>query len=752
MVTGPELLAGLLFTASGVGGLALAYLGYSRTHQASIPFALTSFGAGVWGILYGPIMLTHNLPVLGVLYAVMAVAQVLLIASYFWFIVVYVGREDWLTLRRKTGFWAVAGLLAVVTSLGRLDSFVGADVAFVQMNGFSLPVLDFQLSNLFFLIWAFSTAIIGLVILFRFLIAERNMYRKQTAIILGAFLFPAVGATSFPLGLTPHPSLDPTLLFYDAEVALIAVALFRYEFLDVEPLAPDVVLNEVEDPVLILDDDDRLVDYNPAATALVGDVSRGTPTDEVLPGIVEAAMAGDEYSGAEDDDGTPAEVYDLNRAPIRDRYGRERGCVIVLRDITVQKQRERTLDNLQSANQQFLGADSKQEVMDTVIDTAVDALSYPYSGIMAHDEDTNQPEPGALADPLRDAFQASDRGLPVVPESADSDVWEVFESGTPQLGQPMTPSTETDIPVDIGGSLLLPLGDHGVLGISAGPDHEQFSSDDRRFARILSSATEAALDRLEKEQQLRESRELLERRSEQVEFFNGVLRHDLLNAMTVISAHLETLETHVGDDGTEHLDVVSNWTEDITDLTKRVRAVNKAISGEDEPALEPVDIASAVETKAHKLSQGYENTTVHVDVTSVQVSADEFLPAVVENVLRNAVDHNDTDNPVIRVEIVAEGGSVELRVIDNGPGVPDEMKDKIFQESVTSDDSGTVGFGLHFVRVMMERYDGDVWFEDRADGQRGAVAVLQFNHAEQDWRESVDSHVEHGSPADSSSD
>ena len=56
---------------------------------------------------------------------------------------------------------------------------------------------------------------------------------------------------------------------------------------------------------------------------------------------------------------------------------------------------------------------------------------------------------------------------------------------------------------------------------------------------------------------------------------------------------------------------------------------------------------------------------------------------------------------------------------------------------MTSEGTGSVGFGLHFVRVMMDRYDGDAWFEDREDGQRGAVAVLQFKLAEQNWYDPV---------------
>lgn len=52
------------------------------------------------------------------------------------------------------------------------------------------------------------------------------------------------------------------------------------------------------------------------------------------------------------------------------------------------------------------------------------------------------------------------------------------------------------------------------------------------------------------------------------------------------------------------------------------------------------------------------------------------------------------------------------------------MKSQVFDRNVTSETSGSVGFGLYFVHVMMEQFGGTVWFED-AD-PRGTVAVLTF--------------------------
>ncbi|MBX0302649.1 ATP-binding protein [Haloarcula salinisoli] len=93
----------------------------------------------------------------------------------------------------------------------------------------------------------------------------------------------------------------------------------------------------------------------------------------------------------------------------------------------------------------------------------------------------------------------------------------------------------------------------------------------------------------------------------------------------------------------------------------------------------------------------------------------------------NALEHNDTDQPWVRVTARAEPDTVVVRVADDGPGIPEKFRGEVFSPGVTADESGTIGFGLYFVKVMMEEYGGHVRFE--ANEPRGTVAVLTFEQA-----------------------
>lgn len=623
------------------------------------------------------------------------------------------------------------------------------------VNGLTLPVAN-RTAPLYFLTVAVAypgvIAYVGL--LGKFLVSQRNVYRRQTAIILGAVLLTAIGSVVFRIGLGPHPGLDLTPVFYAVEAVTIAGVLFHYDFLDVEPLAPDIVIQEMEDPVLFYDDSETLLHSNPAAAALFGDEDpTGGDVATILPGLYEA-LARETTFEHENEGGDSVAVYDLNQTPIYDQYDRERGSVVVFRDVSIQKQREKILDELQSVNQRFLAAETRNEVAAIAVEAAERVLGYPYSGAMLYEADEDVLRMAAVADPLFDIF----RDINVAPPSrevtridseettsfpairrGENDPWQVFESGEPMLGDPTTFEGDQSVPVSLGRSCLFPLGEHGILGISSGPDHDAFTDDDRQFVRALASATENALDRVKKERELRESRTQLEQRKEQIEFFNSVLRHDLLNGMTVVQGHAERLSDHVDETGAGYLETITEYSDDIVTLTQKVRSVIKEVTDQTDPDLQIVDLSDAIKQKVEKHRRSHEQTTIKVAIDDeLRVIGDDLLPEVIENLILNAIEHNDTDAPLVTIQAVRREDAIHVRIADNGPGIPDDMKNIVFDERVTGNESGSIGFGLYFVKFMMERYGGSVWFEDghekaapsrtanELDEPDGAVAVLSF--------------------------
>jgi signal transduction histidine kinase len=74
---------------------------------------------------------------------------------------------------------------------------------------------------------------------------------------------------------------------------------------------------------------------------------------------------------------------------------------------------------------------------------------------------------------------------------------------------------------------------------------------------------------------------------------------------------------------------------------------------------------------------------------------------------------------------VDEGeGVAEVRVADNGPGIPEDQRDEVFGKGEKGLDSPGAGIGLYLVRSLVEIYGGDVWVEDNEP--KGAVFVVRL--------------------------
>ena len=115
-------------------------------------------------------------------------------------------------------------------------------------------------------------------------------------------------------------------------------------------------------------------------------------------------------------------------------------------------------------------------------------------------------------------------------------------------------------------------------------------------------------------------------------------------------------------------------------------------------------------------------------MASFQVYGDRvLLKEALRNLTENAVKFNPRPNPIVELSARGWGGMLEIRVKDNGPGIPSEEKEKLFQKFYQVEDSFTGqvegwGLGLAFVKRVVEAHGGTVGLESRLEG--GSVFCL----------------------------
>lgn len=218
----------------------------------------------------------------------------------------------------------------------------------------------------------------------------------------------------------------------------------------------------------------------------------------------------------------------------------------------------------------------------------------------------------------------------------------------------------------------------------------------------------------------------LERVNEELEMLNRVVRHDIRNDMAVILAWAELLEDHVDDAGMDHLEKILTSGEHIVELTDIARDYVETLTSDEEIDLKPTPLRKKLTNEITIRREAHPDAEISVDeqIPDVDVRANEMLSSVFRNLLNNAVQHNDKDSPVVEVSCELRDDTVEVRIADNGPGIPDERKDTIFGKGEQGIDSPGTGIGLYLVYTLVTEYGGEVWVED--NDPTGAVFVVQL--------------------------
>ena len=101
------------------------------------------------------------------------------------------------------------------------------------------------------------------------------------------------------------------------------------------------------------------------------------------------------------------------------------------------------------------------------------------------------------------------------------------------------------------------------------------------------------------------------------------------------------------------------------------------------------------------------------------------LALVFANLVENAAAAMDGQG-VITIQGSQAGSWVEVRVTDNGPGVPPELHERIFDFNFSGRKvhAGKLGFGLWWVKTLMARFGGSVTVD--SDGRHGATFILRL--------------------------
>lgn len=226
--------------------------------------------------------------------------------------------------------------------------------------------------------------------------------------------------------------------------------------------------------------------------------------------------------------------------------------------------------------------------------------------------------------------------------------------------------------------------------------------------------------------------------------FISTVSHELRTPLTSIRASLGLITGNVVGEVPEQMqslvDIAYKNSDRLTRLVNDLLDMEKIESSKLNMSLGPVVLMPLLEQTLEENKSYGEQLNVRFELTGsmpdIVVRADSGrLMQVVTNLLSNAAKFSPNDD-VVRVDVARMNEMVRITVSDNGPGIPDEFKENVFEKFAQADSSDTrqiggSGLGMSISKALMERMHGSIGFE--SDLGKGTVFYVDIP----EWRENL---------------
>ena len=200
----------------------------------------------------------------------------------------------------------------------------------------------------------------------------------------------------------------------------------------------------------------------------------------------------------------------------------------------------------------------------------------------------------------------------------------------------------------------------------------------------------------------------------------SLVSHDLRSPLTVVRGYLDILDRPISDEKRKGaIDSARKAAQRMEGLLDDLLHATRAERVFAPRVMRPVDLPALVEGITASLAMAAGQTIVTALEPGVAVLGDPVrLEQAIANLVGNAIKHGP-DPGEIRVTIRSRDGRVAVRVSDDGDGIPEDMREKVFERGArTAASHGTpgLGLGLYIVRVVAEAHGGSAFVDAESDG------------------------------------
>jgi len=215
-------------------------------------------------------------------------------------------------------------------------------------------------------------------------------------------------------------------------------------------------------------------------------------------------------------------------------------------------------------------------------------------------------------------------------------------------------------------------------------------------------------------------REQLEELNTLSNLYLDIMAHDINNTNAISLLYAELLEEMLDGERKEMAKKVSKAVLRSAEIIANVSTIRKV--REEKVKLRSLSIDQVIKSEIEATLGAH----INYSDSGSMVCADELLSEVFANLIGNSIKFGGP-SVQISIEVLDLGDEVEVSIVDSGPGISDDIKPLLFRRFERGETKVKgKGLGLYICRLLVERYGGSIWIEDRVPGQHEKGTAVKF--------------------------
>ena len=213
-----------------------------------------------------------------------------------------------------------------------------------------------------------------------------------------------------------------------------------------------------------------------------------------------------------------------------------------------------------------------------------------------------------------------------------------------------------------------------------------------------------------------------EEQAKKDEILDSILRHELRNGFQRILGYLEILnEKKIPNPHRSRIKEIKQCTKELIELSNKIEELKKLKNQEryNEDLINVKQVLSKVITSQEKYAES-KGIKINSDLKDLEILGGPCIKEAFLNIVENSIKHSKGDKILIKTQKINE--KIKISIEDDGVGIPDEEKDKIFQKRYKNHSNGT-GLGLFLVKEIIERHEGKI---EVKDSKLGGVKFILY--------------------------